>query len=176
MIKILKNIRSIINVMSEICGKICNVVILLINIFVFYEVISRYIFNSPTIWVTETCQYLLPVLCFVGASYCLKHKGHISVDLLVRYFSKRTRKIINVIAYSASLLFFIVLGLEGYFSWREAYVLHFTSGTIFDIPLWIPYIALPIGMIFLGLQFIVEISDCIVEPLNHERGSDYGCD
>lgn len=163
--KILENIKSIINTMSEICGGICNVIILFINMFVFYEVISRYIFNKPTIWVTETCQYLLPVLCFVGASYCLKHKGHIKVDLLVRDFPIRIRKILNVMVNLAALMFFIVLGWESYISWREAYVFHFTSGTIIDIPLWIPLIVLPIGMIFLSLQLMVEIRDGIVELL-----------
>jgi len=161
--KILENIRSTINGMSEFCGKTCNITILLINMFIFYEVIARYIFNSPTIWVTETCQYLLPFLCFVGASYCLKRKGHIRVDLLVRLFRKRTQKILYVLVNFAALIFFIVLGWESYISWQEAYDLNFTSGSIFDVPLWIPHIVFPIGITFLCLQLIVEISDGIDE-------------
>ena len=158
-----KKIKTAIRVASELCGRICNIVIIFINAFIFYEVIVRYVFNSPTIWVNETCLYLLPTLCFVGASYCLKHKGHIRVDFFVRRYSKRTGNLLDALVSGASFLFFAVLGWEAYVDWHEAYVLNFTSGTIFDIPLWIPYIVFPIGMIFLCLQFIIEFSDNLTE-------------
>ena len=158
-----KKFKTFINATSEICGQICNIVILLINAFIFYEVVVRYVFNSPTIWVNETCLYLLPILCFVGASYCLKHNGHIRVDFFVRRYSKHTRRILNALVSATSFLFFVVLGWEAYLAWHEAYVFNFTSGTIFDIPLWIPHIVFPIGMIFLCLQFIIEFSDNLTE-------------
>jgi len=156
-------ISSFIETISDILGKICNVLILLINIFIFYEVIARYIFNSPTIWVTETCQYLLPALCFFGASYCLKSKGHIKVDLFVSILKKRTQNYIYVLVNFASLVFFIVLCWESYLFWREAYDFNFTSGSILDVRLWIPHIVFPVGLFFLCLQLIVEIHNGIIE-------------
>ena len=160
-----RKICKLINATSELCGQICNIVIVLINAFIFYEVVARYVFNKPTIWVNETCLYLLPILCFLGASYCLKHKGHIRVDFFVRRYSKRTARILESLLSVVSFLFFAILGWQAYLSWCEAYVLNFPSGTILDIPLWIPQIVFPVGMIFLCLQLIIEFSDNLAEFL-----------
>ncbi len=157
MAKVWKYAELAINSASEILGNVCNIVILIISFFIFYEVIARYFFGSPTIWVTETCQYLLPILCFWGASYCLKHKGHISVDLFVSRFPYKIRQIVDAMVGIAALVFCILLGWQGYRLWKEALIYRFTSGGIFDIQLWMPYIVFPIGMLFLCFQYIAEI-------------------
>ena len=168
--KIVKYAELVINSTSEIFGYICNIVILIINFIIFYEVVARYIAGSPTIWATETCQFLLPVLCFLGASYCLKYGGHIRVDLSVILFPSRVRQMLDIMVSTAGLVFFLVLGWQAFLMWQEAYVLNFTSGGIFDVPLKIPYIFFPIGMLILCLQLIVDIFKNTANFLgNHEK-------
>lgn len=159
-----------INSISEICGAMCSIIIASISLFIFNEVVLRYLFNSPTIWVTETCQYLLPALCFCGAPFCLRHRGHISVDMLVNQFSYKIRLTIDAAGSIAALIFCIMLGWQGYLYWEEALRLNFTSGGIFDVPLWIPYISFPIGMLFLCLQYIVIISESSSKAFVSYRG------
>ncbi len=150
-----------INYINEFCGGVCNVVIFAINLFIFWEVIARYFLGSPTIWVIETCQYLMPVVCFIGSSYCLKHKGHIRVDFFIMRLFKRTRKILEAFVNIMILVFSVTLLWQGCVLLNEAYEFNFTSGGLFDVPLWMPYIIFPIGMLFLSFQIIVEFIDNI---------------
>ena len=48
-----------------------------------FEVVSRYVFNEPTVWATEYSTYLLLGMTFVGLAYAQKHGSHIRVELLV---------------------------------------------------------------------------------------------
>lgn len=63
-------------------GKPVAVAFLLITAFTFFEVVMRYVFNAPTIWVHETT-IALTAICFAfGGAYCLAIDRHIRVVLL----------------------------------------------------------------------------------------------
>ena len=69
---------------------------LLITAFTFYEVVMRYVFNAPTIWVHETTT-ALTALCFAfGGAYCLGTNRHIRVVLLYDSVSPRVRRLLDV--------------------------------------------------------------------------------
>ena len=152
-----------IDYINEFCGGVCNVVIFAINAFIFWEVIARYFLGSPTIWVIETCQYLMPVVCFVGSGYCLKHNGHIRVDFFITRLFTRTQKTLEAVVNIMLLVFSATLLWQGYVLWDEAYEFNFTSGGLFDVPLWMPFIIFPVGMLFLSFQIVIEFVDNIKE-------------
>ena len=51
--------------------------------FICFEVISRSVFNEPTVWVTEYATYLLVGIAFMALAYAQKEDGHIRVELFV---------------------------------------------------------------------------------------------
>lgn len=78
-------------------GFIFGIAFLFITIFSFYEVVMRYVFNAPTIWVHETTT-AMTALCFAFAgAYCLGTNRHIRVVLLYDAVSPRTRRILDVV-------------------------------------------------------------------------------
>ena len=56
-----------------------------------------------------------------------------------------------------SLLFFILLFYFGYLITAEAFIKNYTTGSIWDPPLWIPYSSMLIGATLMILQYIAEI-------------------
>lgn len=48
----------------------------------FYEVIMRYFFNSPTVWVHETTVAIVGMAMAYGGIYCFSNESHISVTLV----------------------------------------------------------------------------------------------
>lgn len=155
--KVWRSADRAVNWSSEFFGTLCNYIILFITSIVFYEVFARYVFKEPTIWVTETSQYLLPFICFMGASYCLKEDGHINVDVLVHHYPPRAIEISKLVTNLLTLVFALVLGWQGYLFWEEALKGGFSSGGLFDVQLWIPYVVFPVGMLFLSLQLVSHI-------------------
>jgi TRAP-type mannitol/chloroaromatic compound transport system permease small subunit len=69
-----------------------------------YEVVMRYLFNRPTLWVFDVSYFLTSIIVILGAAYTLQTKGHVSVDVFYERFLPRTRALIDVVLYL--LLFF----------------------------------------------------------------------
>jgi TRAP-type mannitol/chloroaromatic compound transport system permease small subunit len=84
-----------------------------------YEVIARYVFNAPTIWVFDTTYMLYGTLFMLGAAYALHKGAHIRTDFFWDQFSTRKKGWIDALSY---VLFFfpgfIALLL---ISWHEFY-------------------------------------------------------
>src|SRR5699024_11272202 len=57
----------------------------------FYEVIVRYIFSSPTIWVHEVTTFLVSLSLLYGGVACYANKKRIAMTFLRLQFSARVR-------------------------------------------------------------------------------------
>ena len=83
-----------------------------------YEVIARYIFQSPTIWAFDMAIFMFGYCGLLSGAYVLKHREHINVDLVYERFSDRGRAIADVLT-GLLLFFFIILVIV--YGWEEAY-------------------------------------------------------
>lgn len=54
-----------------------------------YEVILRYVFNNPTIWVWDVNVQLLAAIVVAGGGYALLHKNHVAIDMVVEKLQTR---------------------------------------------------------------------------------------
>jgi TRAP-type mannitol/chloroaromatic compound transport system permease small subunit len=81
----------------------------------FYEVISRYVFDAPTIWVHESASFIGGSLFVIGGAYALATDKHVRVVLIYDSVSPRTRHYLNIFHHLAGLLF---TGLLTYAAWQ----------------------------------------------------------
>ncbi len=82
-----------IDFISEITGKISAWLFFLIGIIITYEVFMRYVLTMPTIWVDEVASITQIWATFLAASYALKHKNLIVIDIIFRDENTLRRKI-----------------------------------------------------------------------------------
>jgi len=110
-----------------------------------WQVVSRYVFNSPSEFTDELSRYLLIWVGILGASYVTGTRGHIAIDFFMeKYFSSRKKQ--NEYFIQASILVFAiaVLIVGGI---RLVYIT-LTLGQIsaaLQIPLGYVYMVLPLG-------------------------------
>ena len=90
------------------------VILGVMTLITFVNVITRYVFNDNLLWALETTVFLFAWLVLLGVSYCVKRSLHLGVDVAVNMLSKPHRRIVALIAVSASILFCLLL-LKG--SW-----------------------------------------------------------
>ncbi len=93
----MRRIVKIINSISEASGQIIKYFVVALIIVLCYEVISRYIFNKPTIWALETSKMLMGTFGSVGWAYTYLHEGHVRVDVFYSKLSRVAKAWINVI-------------------------------------------------------------------------------
>jgi len=123
-----------------------------------YEVLSRYLFNSPTIWAYEIGYMAMGANFLLGAAFTLREGAHIRIDILYTRLRDKTRALIDVLGF---LLLFLPLGF--WLSTRlGSYALEaFQSGEQSGESAWNPVIwpfrlVFFIGFTLLTLQAVAE--------------------
>jgi len=128
-----------------------------------YEVVARYIFRSPTIWVVDVSRYCLVYITFLGATSLLLKGEHINVDLVLTHLGQKGQLIFQIIGHVLCGLTFL-----SFFIFSGATTLdHYRRGILvidpIEIPKVIPLIIIPIGSFFLFVGSIIRILDFINE-------------
>ena len=142
---------------SKACGVVAAALVGSAILVVCEMVVMRYFLNASTVWQTEYVIFSLVAATFIGSPYVLLVKGHVNVDLLPNYLGAKGRRLLALVASLAGFVFCAVLALKGYQLFHEALVNNWTTDTVWALPLWIPYAAMPIGIGILTLQYIADI-------------------
>jgi TRAP-type C4-dicarboxylate transport system permease small subunit len=142
---------------SRLCGMFAAGLIGLGVIVVCDMVFERYVLNLTTIWQTDFVTYSLIAATFIGSPYVLMTRGHVNVDVLPLHLGKRKRYWLAVATSIIAMAFCIALAILTALYWHEAWVNNWRSDTIWRARLWIPYSAMPVGLVLLTLQYAVEL-------------------
>jgi len=94
---------KILDSISERTGLIFIWVISVVLVLMVYEVISRRIFHDPNVWTFEIITLFSAIHFMVLAAYALRHRAHVSIDIIYLRFSPKGRSVLDIISY---LLFF----------------------------------------------------------------------
>ncbi len=124
-------------------------------------VFLRYVLNDNTIWQTDFVTYSLVAAAFLGSPYVLLTKGHVNVDVVPIYSGPRVRFWLAVLAMVISLGFVLTMTWLTFGFWLESYANNWKSDSMWRARLWIPYMAMPIGLGLLSLQYLVDFIDLI---------------
>ncbi|MBI4275085.1 MAG: TRAP transporter small permease subunit [Rhizobiales bacterium] len=123
-----------------------------------YEVIARYFFHSPTIWVFDVTYMLYATIFMLGAAYALHKGAHIRTDFFFERWSKRTQGVIDSVAYV--VFFFPSLILFLYVSWDEGWSAFLINETSEQTPwrpiLWPFKMVVPLTCLLLMIQGVSE--------------------
>lgn len=148
----LQHILNVIDSISEWTGKVVSFFILIVTFVILYEVVSRYIFHSPTIWALEVSLAFYGIyVVFIGA-YVLRVGQHVNVDILYGRFSLRVKAIIDLVTW---LLFFLWVGTIIWKGWEvgwSSFVVKEREPTTFGCPVYPIKLSIPIGASLLFLQ------------------------
>ncbi|MBG6162390.1 TRAP-type C4-dicarboxylate transport system permease small subunit [Labrenzia sp. EL_13] len=148
---------GVIRQISEVSGWIAATMILGAVFLTCQMIFIRFVLNGSTVWQTEIVVYLVVAATLLGLPFVQKHKGHVNVDLLPMWLGPKGAKLLSVATTFSSLCIIGVCSFYGYEYWHLALTRGWTSDTVTAVPLWIPYLALPVGF---GLLFLQLASDC----------------
>jgi TRAP-type C4-dicarboxylate transport system permease small subunit len=88
-------------------------------------------------------------------------RGHVNVDVLPLYLSPRPRWWLALYSIILAFAFVVVLFVLCTAFWYEAWSEGWRSDTVWRARLWIPYLAMPVGLGLLVLQYAAELI-CLV--------------
>lgn len=121
-------------------------------------VVVRYVLGDSAIWQHEFVTYSLIGSTFLGSPYVLLTRGHVNVDLLPIYLGGRARLALALLAAVLGVVFCGLIAWLGAGLWHEAWAGDWHADTVWSPPLWIPYIAMPLGMALVVLQYAADLA------------------
>jgi TRAP-type mannitol/chloroaromatic compound transport system permease small subunit/exonuclease VII small subunit len=130
----------------------------LISVFVYYyEVVARFVFNSPTNWVHESMFLMYGMQYMLCGAFAYREDQHVRVDVIYTKFSPRGKAIADIIT---SFFFFIFIGTLAWTSGRfalDSIQVNEHSFTEWGIQYWPVKLSMPIGSALLLLQGVSKL-------------------
>ena len=143
---------SLIESISEWSGRIFSFSIVVMSLAMIFETITRYVFNSPTIWSHQLATIVFGIYVVMAGAYSSLYDAHVKMDLFYVKFGRRKKAIIDTCTFifTFSFLLFVLIASVKY-GYRSLAELER------DNTLWAPYTfpwkaAIPIGTFLLLLQ------------------------
>lgn len=138
-------------------GRYLGWVILIISLFVGYDTVMRYVFNSPSEWVQEISVYGFALFALLGSGYVQLCKSHIRTDVISGQLNPRYQNYLNIFYVVPTAVFVIAMLVAGWdIFWMALTQNQKRAGTLMW-PLWPYLLAIPIGAVLVLLQMFADL-------------------
>ena len=135
----------------------------IIAVFVYYfEVLSRYVFNSPTNWAHEGMFLMFGMQYMLGAGWTLREDGHVRVDVIYVHLSDRAKAFLDLITSSIFFIFALALLWTGWLFLADSLKVWEVSFTEWTIQYWPVKITMVIGPLLLIVQGVSRLVKDVV--------------
>ncbi|WP_104019328.1 TRAP transporter small permease [Roseovarius nitratireducens] len=90
----------------------------LMTVVTFANVVARYLFNSNILWALELTVFMFAWLVLLGASYAVKKRAHLGVDVVLNMLTPPARRVLALVSVACCLVFslFLLKGAWDYWS------------------------------------------------------------
>jgi len=142
-------------------SSLCEAILVGLVLVVALEVVLRNTIGVSLQFMEEVSSYLLVLITFLAFSVSLRDGALFRVDVLSERLPVFTRNILQVVLDLVSIgIVVILLRATSLHVWSS-----FSRGTIspteLSLPLWIPQLAMPVGLIFVLLVLVAGINGVV---------------
>lgn len=140
--------------LNTLFATLSGIVLLFITLSITVDVFLRYVFGSPTIWITEVSTYLFLYVIYLATAYALQQGMHIKVTFLLTMLWPGAQRVVDLITSILAILFTVVLLWQASAMTWSAIKGNWTTPTMLNAPFaWIHGIMV-IGSFLLLVSFI----------------------
>ncbi|NQY95463.1 MAG: TRAP transporter small permease [Campylobacteraceae bacterium] len=129
----------------------------------FGNVVARFVFDASLTWAAELTVFLFLWSAFFGAAYCFKKDAHIAVTIVLDLLPSRLAKLSLIVSHLITICFLTAVSYYGY-EYIELVVELEERSIDLDIPMWIPYLVIPISFAFAAFRVSEKLYEIIITP------------
>ena len=156
--KILLKASNIIDLVNQSIGKFFAWILLPMIVLTTFEVFSRYVLNSPTVWAWELIVQMWGLMLMACGGYCYWKGGFVRVDVIYNKFNIKVKYILGAVT---AVLVLLCMALTFIYGWNMFYVSFMRNERISSVwasPMWTMRFWVPLGS---GLMFLQGCSELI---------------
>ena len=139
-------------------------------VFYFFEVVMRYLFNMPTIWVHEASFLLLGMQYLLAGAFAMLHGAHVRVDVMYNLLPVRGRVGMDIFTSMFFFMFALVLLITSWTFFQNSYSMNETTVETWGIQYWPVKGMMVLGSVLLLLAGISKLIKDIVLFVRLGRG------
>ncbi|KAB2331988.1 TRAP transporter small permease [Bacillus mesophilum] len=134
-------------ILDKILGSICIILFAFLVLLVTWQVITRFIFDNPSVISEELAKYCFVWLVLFGAAYVFGERGHMAIEFIKDKFPSGIKMGVELFIELVVILFAALILVQGGFAatslaWTQL------SGAL-QIPVGYLYSAIPLSGVFI---------------------------
>ena len=142
-------------VLDKVITVVCVVFFIAMVILTTYQVVTRYVFNSPSSVSEVLTRYLFVWLILLSATYVFGQRDHICITALKNMFTGTSLKIVNIFGECVVIVFSVLLLVYGGGSITSINMVQYDS--ILKIPTGVIYSIIPVSGVLIVFYSILNI-------------------
>jgi TRAP-type C4-dicarboxylate transport system permease small subunit len=152
----LRSMQAVSRVLGWIEDALCAAALGSVAVIICGQVVSRYVFNYTPSWSEELSRYLVVWTIFIGTAVGVRKNIHIGVDAFIRLAPRWMKLTLEVLlnligaVVSGVLIWLSVLFIQDTIEYEQL-------SPAMQIPMWLPYLAMPVGLSFGVVHFLHDI-------------------
>ncbi len=128
---------------------------------IFFEVVMRYLFEKPTLWVNEMSLWIAGGIYLLAGLYVMQQRGHIRIFILYDMVPRKVQRLFDLISTLLICIFAAAVVWGGFNEAWEKLMRWETFGTAWDPP--IPATMKPLMLITVVLIALQSVTNLIAD-------------
>lgn len=153
----IRNLERLLNSVRFVIKALVVVLFSYMTFAILVQVVGRYLsswFDFSIAWTEESARFAQIWMILLAAGIAMERKMHVGVDLLMDFLPPLGQRILTVLTGSACLLFLYIAVKN---SFGLIAVGRIQTSSAMQMPMWIVYYAMPIGLTYFGIEFLVSL-------------------
>ena len=160
--KTLNAIKAVFDKILEVLGIIC---LSIMTIMIVYQVVARYVFNSPSAISEALAQFLFVWMIMFGSAYVYGSLEHLTIDLLKDKFPPKMNMIVELVTNVCLFVFVLLVCVIG--GWKYTFGQKAQIDAALHISKAIMYFSVP----FTGvITMYYAVYNCVRSIRNYREG------
>jgi TRAP-type mannitol/chloroaromatic compound transport system permease small subunit len=147
---------------SDVTGKLIALSMLFLVGSITYEVVARYFFRAPTIWVFESSYMVNGAAFMLGCAYALHKGAHVRTDIFWENYSPRTKGIVDLVSYLVlffpAMITMMLISIDD--AWHSYSTGERSQESIWRAIMWPFRASIPLAALLFMIQGISETLKC----------------
>ena len=136
-------------------------------IITFYEVVMRYVFFSPTLWVNELTLWMGSVIFLLAGVYAMQRRSHIRITAVYDIMPPRLQYFCDIVSAAVVVAYAGMMIFASYQIAWETLITWERFGTFWNPP--IPATVKPLVLIATLLVAVQAVNNLIVDTIMHRK-------
>ncbi|MBW2059284.1 MAG: TRAP transporter small permease [Deltaproteobacteria bacterium] len=127
---------------------------------IFFQVIFRYVFDSPLTWSEELSRIFFVWMCLIGSGIASRNIEHMSIDVFVKKFPVQWQRVLGIFISGILVIFMVIVIIYG-LKLVVVTKTQISSGT--RIPVSFLYLSVPVGFGLMLLYTLEAMMNLLTE-------------